>query len=71
MPFPNTPDGRVARHLSQRLDVVGQQKGPATNPSGRKRGLGPGVAAADHDDIELGGKLHRFEQENRLKPIEF
>jgi len=50
---------------------VSQQKGPTTGPRGRKRGLGSGVAAADHDDIELGGELHRFEQKNRLKPIEF
>jgi hypothetical protein len=60
MSLPNTPDRRIARHLSQRLDVVGEQKSPTTGPRGRKRGLGPGVAAADHDDIELGGELHRF-----------
>jgi hypothetical protein len=70
MPFPDTPYGRVARHLPQGLDVVGQQKGPTTGPRGRKRSLGPGVAATDNDDIELGGELHRFEQENRRKPIE-
>jgi hypothetical protein len=50
---------------------VGQQKGPTTDPRGRKRRLGPSVAAADHDDIESSGKLHRFEQENRPKAIEF
>src|SRR6266705_1888617 len=31
----------------------------------------PSVAAADHDHIELSGKLHRFGHENRQKPIEF
>ena len=71
VPFPNAPDGRVARHLPQRFDVVGQQKGPTTGPRGRKRRLGPSVAATDHDDIESSGKLHRFEQENRPKAIEF
>jgi hypothetical protein len=71
MSFPDTSDGWVARHLSQRLDVVGQQKGPATGARGRKRGLGPGVAATDHDDIELGGELHRFGQEEGPKPIKF
>jgi hypothetical protein len=29
------------------------------------------MAATDDDDIELGGELHRFEQENGPKPIEF
>jgi len=42
---------------------------PARAPA--KRRLGPGVAAADHDDIESSGELHRFEQENRPKAIEF
>ena len=70
MPLPNAPDGRVAGHLSQRFNVVGEQKSPTARPRGRKRGLGPGMAAADHDHIEL-GKLHRFGHENRPKPIEF
>jgi len=29
------------------------------------------VAAADHDYIERGGKLHRFGQENRPNTTEF
>src|SRR5438309_8822419 len=74
MPLPDTPNGRIARHLSQRLDVVGEQKSPTATPRGGKRGLGPGVAAADHDHIEGGGRLHHFAEEltetNRiLKPF--
>jgi len=29
------------------------------------------MAAADHDHIEPGGKLHRFGQKNKPKPIGF
>jgi len=71
MSLPDAPDRRIARHLSQRLDAVREQKRPTTSPRGGKRGFGPGVASPDHDDIELGGELHRFGQENRPKPIKF
>src|SRR5262249_2010520 len=55
----NAPDGRVARHLTQRFKVVRQQQGPAAGSRRGEGGLGAGVTAADHDHIELGGKLHR------------
>ena len=71
MALSNAPNRRIARHLSQRLDIVGEQKSPTTGPRGGKGRLGPSVAATDHDDIESSGKLHRFEQENRPKAIEF
>ena len=63
MPLPDTPNGGIAGHLSQRLDAVREQKGPTTGPRRGKRGFCPGVAAADHNHIEGGGKLHRFAQE--------
>jgi len=50
---------------------VREQKRATTSPCGGKGGLGPGVAAADHDYIEGGGKLHRSGQENRPNTIEF
>ncbi len=46
-------DGGVAAHLPQGLDVMGQQQGTRTQARRGQCGLGPGVAAADHDDIEI------------------
>ena len=65
MPLPYAPNGGVTRHLTQCLDVVSQQKCPTSGPRRRKRGLGPGVAAADHDDVKRGRKLHYLGQKGR------
>src|SRR5690242_17550222 len=58
MPLADAADGRVARHLPQRLDAVGEEQGTASHPRRSKRGLGASVAAADHDDVEFGWELH-------------
>ncbi len=51
-------DGRVARHLAQGLDVVGQQQSAAAHARRRERRLGAGVAATDNDDVITGGIAH-------------
>jgi hypothetical protein len=44
-------DRRVAAHLADGFDVVGQQQRARTAACRRQGGLGPGVAAADHDHV--------------------
>ena len=46
-------DGRVAGHLADRLELVGEQQRARAQPRGRGRGLAAGVAAADDDHVEL------------------
>jgi len=58
MAFADTADGRVAAHLPERFDVLSQQQGSHAHPGGRQCGLGAGVAAANHDDIEGFWKTH-------------
>jgi len=57
-------DGRVAAHLAQGFDVVGEQQGARAEARGGQGRLGPGMAAAHYDDIEfvliLHGRLHRL-----------
>ena len=53
VPLADATDGRVAAHLSQRLDVVAQQQRLATHAGGRQRSLSSGMAAANDDDIEF------------------
>ena len=40
-PFADTPDGRIARHLPQGIDTVGQQQGIGAHTRGRQGSLGP------------------------------
>ena len=51
-------DRRVAGHLAQRFDAVSQQQRARTDPRRGERGLGAGVATADHNDVETLGKVH-------------
>jgi hypothetical protein len=44
-------DRRVAAHRADRLDVVREQQGARAGARCRERGLGAGVAAADHDHV--------------------
>ena len=60
MPFADAADRRVARHLPERLDVVRQQERPAAHPRAGERSLGPGVAAADHNDLVSGSEYHDY-----------
>ena len=51
-------DGRVARHLPDGLDAHRQQQRPRAHASGRQRGLGAGMTAADDDDVETFRMIH-------------
>jgi hypothetical protein len=51
--FADTTNGRVAAHLTQGLDVVGQQKRFATHARRRQRSLGPCMATANNDHIKF------------------
>ena len=44
-------DRRVAAHLPERLEILGEQQRARAEPGGRERRFGAGVAAADHDAI--------------------
>jgi len=75
MPLPDTPNGRIAGHLSQRLDAVREQKRPTTSPRGGKRGFGPGVAPPTTitskgvgNCIALGWKMDRTQSNFRAIP---
>lgn len=46
-------DRRIAAHLANGLDVVGQQQRARTRARRGQCGLGAGVSAANHDDIEF------------------
>jgi hypothetical protein len=52
--------GRVAGHLSQSLDIVGQQQSMATHTGAGSSGLGTGMAATNDNDIVSGFVLHKF-----------
>jgi len=58
VPLADPSDRRVARHLPQRFDAVGQEQSPAAHAGRRERSLASGVAAAHYDDIELGREQH-------------
>ena len=58
MAFANTADGRIAGHLAQGLDVMGQEQCPAAYAGGRKRCFGAGMATTNHDDIERNWIAH-------------
>ena len=58
MPFTNTPDGRVAAHLTQRIDIVGEQQRASTSTRSRQRGLSAGVTTTDNDDVKAGWELY-------------
>ena len=60
VPLADAADGRVAGHLAQRFDVVGEQQRGAAHPGGRQRGLGAGMAATDDDHLETLREVHDF-----------
>ena len=53
VPLADAADGRIAAHLAQRLDVVREQQRGAAHARAGQRRLGAGVAATDHDHVEL------------------
>src|SRR5690606_20440493 len=58
MAFADAADGRIARHLAEGYDVVGQQQGSAAHARRGQAGLGAGMAAADDDDIKTFRVVH-------------
>jgi len=54
-------DRRIAAHLTQRLDVAGQEQGTLTHARSRKRGLGARMAPADHDHPVFRTETHDAE----------
>ena len=51
-------DGRVAAHLPEGLEAMGEQQCCRAHAGRRQRGLGAGVATTDHDHIETLGEEH-------------
>ena len=56
--LPDAADGRIAAHLTQRLDALGQQKRARTHPRGGQRGLRAGMASADDNHVIGQGESH-------------
>src|SRR5690606_37454244 len=52
-------DGRVAAHVAEGFHIVAEQQGLDPHAGRRQGGLGAGMAAADHDDVETGGAVHQ------------
>ena len=46
-------DRRIARHLADRPDLVGEQKRAGTDARGRSSGLAACMSPAHHDDVIL------------------
>ena len=60
-PLGDPPDGGIARHLADGLQVLGEQQRARAGAGRHGAGFGTGVAAADDEDVEAihGGKLLR------------
>jgi hypothetical protein len=58
MTFPNPPNRRIAGHLAEGFNLMRQQQGAHAHPRRGESGLGAGVSATHHDDIEGLRKLH-------------
>jgi len=58
MPFADPADRRIATHRTQRVEVMREQQRPGTHARAGQRGLGAGVATADHDHVETVRKVH-------------
>ena len=58
MTLADAADRRVAAHLAERLDAVRHQQRAATHARSGERGLGAGMAATHHDDLERCVKMH-------------
>ena len=57
--FANPADGRVARHHTNGIGVVGQQQGFAAGAGRCQRSLRTGMAAANHNDVITHGIIHK------------
>src|SRR5690606_32904575 len=58
MALADPADGGIAAHLAQRLDALREQERAHAHPGRGQGGLGAGMAAAHHDDIEIFRKTH-------------
>jgi hypothetical protein len=47
----NPADGRVATHLSDRIEIPCKECYACAEPSGRSSSLGPGMPSADDDHV--------------------
>ncbi len=52
MALAEAADGRVAGHLTDRVEAVGEKRGPGAEARGRRCSLAAGVPAADDDHVE-------------------
>ena len=60
MPLADPADRRIAGHLAERFQAVGQKQGLTAHASGRQGRLGPRMPPANDDDIETLGVDHCF-----------
>ena len=67
MALADATDGRVAAHLSERLDVVCQQQGTRAHTCRSKTGFGAGVAAADHNHVKCFRIIHGLPEAAHLR----
>jgi hypothetical protein len=51
MPFPDSADRRVTRHLPDMVEIKREHQGARTHPRRRKRSLDPGMARANNNNI--------------------
>jgi hypothetical protein len=71
MAFANPADRRIAAHLTERFDVVGQQQRLCAHARGGQSGLRAGMTAADNDDVKFSGIKHcGSRDENACGPFE-
>lgn len=59
MALANATNRGVTAHLTERLDIVGKQKGFTAHAGRGERSLSAGMAATHYDHIELGWIKHR------------
>src|SRR5262249_39004407 len=50
--FAQSSDGRIARHLADGRETMGDEPGRSAHAGGRRSSFTAGMAAADHNDIE-------------------
>ena len=57
LPLAHAADGRIAAHLGDGFEVVGQQGGVRSQARRGQRRLHAGVPAANDQDVEIGNEL--------------
>ncbi len=58
MAFSDPANRRVAGHLAQSVDAVGEQQSSFTHARARERGFGASMTAADHNNIQFLWEKH-------------